>query len=112
MRKNIDKTANTFGPSRWSYESENIEELPRGLFSVGIGLHLMAETKLNGREVLALLDGFLQGLESEPLAFWKVGIGNVVAYVFKRGKAVEIGTRQDMRDIKCGDLCDILDRSI
>lgn len=96
------------GLHQWEYESEKIEQLPGGVYSVGVGQDLVEKT---GRTMRSLVDGLDQVFESLIDGGGSVGkVDDVVCYCLRRGNAIEIGTRKDFEDLGWGLLCDRCDQ--
>lgn len=98
------------GLHAWEYEAEAIAALPDGTYSVGVGQHLVAESGYSPESITAafgqvyneLVDG---GANAGVL-------GGVTVYVRRRGKALDVGNRQDFAELGWEPLCDVLDAGL
>lgn len=93
---------------QWSYMEETIHELPDGVFSVGVGAHLIEETGMTGPEIMDSLCDFAHQIIDGGMNYGF--IGRVPIYLRRRGKAVEVGTREDFKEFGWEELCDIMDK--
>lgn len=104
----MDSNRNTVGSTQWQYDSETIEQLPNGMFSVGIGNGISHDTGLSKEDILLAVSDLVPTI-TDGAAY--VGlIGSVRCYFMRRGKAVEVGSRKDFEDLEWGALCDEIDK--
>lgn len=100
------------GSHAWSYYSEKVAQLPEGSLDVGIGTDLERASGLSAKDialtVAPLVDKMIDGGANMIDMTWPTGVV-VRAYVRKRGKAVDIGSRKDFCDLGWGPLADELD---
>lgn len=98
----------TFGDCAWMYEEEKIDRLPAGIFSVGVGQHLVEQSGVPAHVIVDSLDQVLDKLIDGGANIGAVN--QTKCYYRRRGKAIEVGTRQDFEELGWGGLCDICDK--
>lgn len=106
------KARNTMGDHAWAYASEKIAQLPDGAMSMGIGLDLERQSGLSPQDLATqlapLVDQMIDGGANMIDLTWPTGI-TIRAYVRKRGKAVDIGSRKDFIELGWQPIVDELD---
>lgn len=100
------------GFMEWSYHEEKIATLP-GMADIGIGDDLVRKSGLPGRELGEVyrlqIHDFIDG--GANLTRLHLPDGDLIVYVRRRGRSVDIGTRADFEALGWGMLCDELDRT-
>jgi hypothetical protein len=101
---------NTFGPHGWAFEEESIDRLPSGAFSAGVGPDIVLQSGHSKESIVSGLRPIF-----DQLADGHAGVGFVDqtrCYYWRRGKAIDLGTRSDFEEIGWSAICDACDASL
>lgn len=107
-RFNSGKINKTFGSSQWIYEEENIAQLPKGTFSIGVGQDFLQKSGCFEEYIRQFVG---KNVASTGCHFMGECNG-VEFFVCVRGKAIEIGTERDFEELRLSKFVEAMKREL
>ena len=96
------------GGHEWDYMSEAIEQQDE--YSIGIGAHLMEQTGCSGPDIADGIREIADDLADGGANLLVLDSG-IRCYVMRRGKAIDVGTREDFAELGWQDVVKALDEA-